>query len=73
MSQSTQYALKRIEMKKNLFTPLTHYALSAKFTKTFVKKSVSQSTQNALKRIEMQKEFLPLMSGFSHCRRTLKF
>ena len=36
------------------------------------KKSLSQSTRNALKRIEMQKK-LPLMSGFSLCRRMLKF
>ena len=36
--------------------------------RNFSKKSVSQSTRNALKRIEMQKK-LPLMSGFSLCRR----
>ena len=61
VSQSTQNALKRVKMLKNLLPlwPIMRFALSVKFTKIFEKKSVSQSTQNALKRVKMQKKNYP--------------
>ena len=63
MSQSTRNALKRIEMRNKIFTPLTHLCAERRCatTKIFEKQKEcvfidSNMSRNALKRIEMQKK-----------------